>query len=362
MGVIGDTNIQLYNGEVKPIKSISEGKVTSLDFENTQQLIDQNGKTTGKESNTTKLVLDSQLFCEGDENTQVIIKPRSTRKPQWESIKNIKKGDNVGIAQELPFFGKSNLSDARLIGIMIGAGEYETSNIRLSSCSDEIISYIESVGIKTAIVRNEEDEQGNKRKILSLVSVESKLSACGINKQSKKEKTLPDDWDKLNKKDLCDLLGGIVDSDANTYVEDGRKPVMYFTCNGEDLAYQLQLAFLKIGVHSKIELRQGTSKRKQDSGRLRNPLWILWIRGKENFSYLSQDVKSIVKEKQSVLNQSKDILKNHDSKVQNNIESTDIRFEKVVEVSNSGYEKVYSINVDNYVANGIFVKDFNNNK
>lgn len=358
MGVIGDSNIQLYNGELKPIKSISEGKVISIDFDNTQQLIEQNGTTKETESNTIKLVLDSQLFCEGNETTKVIVKPRSTRIPKWEQLKNIKKGDNIGVVQELPFFGKNTLSKARLIGIMIGAGDYETSNIRLSSCDDKIISYIESQGIKTNIIRNEEDEKGNKRKIISLVDIENKLSSSGINKQSKEKKTLPKDWDKLNENSLCELLGGIIDSDANTYVEDGRKPVMYFTCNGEDLANELQFAFLKIGVHSKIELRQGTSKRKQDSGRLRNPLWIVWIRGKENFTFLSKKVKSIVEDKQSVLNKSNEVLKNHDSKIQDDIRDTDIRFEKVIEVNNSGYEKTYTINVDNYVANGIFISDF----
>ena len=91
MGVIGDSNIQLYNGELKPIKSISEGKVISIDFDNTQQLIEQNGTTKETESNTIKLVLDSQLFCEGNETTKVIVKPRSTRIPKWEQLKNIKK-------------------------------------------------------------------------------------------------------------------------------------------------------------------------------------------------------------------------------------------------------------------------------
>jgi hypothetical protein len=91
---------------------------------------------------------------------------------------------------------------------------------------------------------------------------------------------------------------------------------------------------------------------------LRNPLWIVWIRGKENFTFLSKKVKSIVEDKQSVLNKSNEVLKNHDSKIQDDIRDTDIRFEKVIEVNNSGYEKTYTINVDNYVANGIFISDF----
>ena len=70
---------------------------------------------------------------------------------------------------------------------MIGAGDYETSNIRLSSCDDKIISYIESQGIKTNVIRNEEDEKGHKRKIISLVDIENKLSSSGIiNNQKKK--------------------------------------------------------------------------------------------------------------------------------------------------------------------------------
>ena len=269
----------------------------------------------------------------------------------------VKKGDNVGIVQEFPFYGEVNNDNSRVLGIMIGSGNYESMNIRLSSCDDCILDYFKKQGFDTVIVRNEDDEQGNKRKIVAVNNIDELLSKSGIMNQSKKEKTLPTDWEKYNKKTLCNLLNGLIDSDGNVFIEDNRKPVLYFTCNGETLAQEILFAFMKFGIHGKIDMRQDTYKGKRNNGRLTKPLWIVWIRGKENFSILSEEFSSMVKEKQSILEDSKKILTKHDMKIQKNITPTDIRFEKVVEVNDGGYFETYGLSVDNYVANGIYICD-----
>lgn len=359
--VTGESLLVLSNGTYTPIEKLNDVKCVSIDFDDTQHIKDISGSIYAKEADTIEITLDSMLSVCGNEDSSVIVRPRSTRKPTWKQLKDIEQGDNVGILQELPYFGTKKQQDAKTVGIIIGGGDYSIASIPVDVEDRRVIDYVQQ-SHDVEYLNRATDEQNKTYHKFIIKDAHKLLMSCGIDNQKPKEKTLPAGWQSYDKDTLIALLEGIIESDGNLFIEENRKPVLYLTFNNEEIAHELLFAFMKLGIHGKIELRQENYKRYNEKlKRLREPLWILWIRGKENFSYLCKQFSFISEEKQKTLDDAKKVLKKHDAKIQSDIISKDFRFEKVVDISNGGYNTVYGVDAKNYIVNGIFMSDYTYN-
>lgn len=260
----------------------------------------------------------------------------------------LKIGDRVLEARKVPVFGNATLFDARLIGMLIGDGTYESS-VRYCSEDAELLAYIEKKYIFKETTRHI-TKKGNIYREGRLNGIRHLLADIGILGQTKQNKRLPAIYQQLDEENIKLLLSGLYDTDGNIYLDrDGR--ISLTQCNKEILE-QIQILWRKFGVVSTITKTLPTIRANRKD---RNPWYTLVISGRYNCLEACKILNLLVPHKATTLKAIEQYYQDHPSKKEQQYPK-DVLMYKVVAIRSIGNQEVYNLTAGlshTYLANNI---------
>lgn len=103
-----------------------------------------------------------------------------------------KVGEQVGIIDDIPFFGTKEMWEPRVVGWLIGDGSYGFNKTpRLSNCDDEINNYVLTHFDTSDDCAPRKTKDGKTYRETRVKGICPKLRELGIYGQTKKDKRLP---------------------------------------------------------------------------------------------------------------------------------------------------------------------------
>ncbi len=269
---------------------------------------------------------------------------------KWEQLQNFKVGDQVGVIEEIGIFGREEMWNPRLIGWLIGDGSYGIDKTpRLSNCEDEINEYIDS-HFNTVVEKEYQTKDSKRYRETRIKDICYKLRELGIYGQVKENKRLPDLIFNCTKNDVCELIGGLFDTDGYiSKLQNKTNHRIVLTSAYKILLDQVLFLLLKLGIHGKIRFIKPNLKNSKD----RNGYYRLEISDVKSLIQFVNNIRFFPKEKQNRLELYKESLKFKKSELSKYIHG--LRFERVVSIEDIGIQKVYNISSDEshtYIANG----------
>lgn len=230
---------------------------------------------------------------------------KSYQKVTFKRVEDMQEGDYLMLAPNVPIFGKETLNNARLIGLMIGDGNYsKNSTPTLSVGDEEIYDYVNEIGYGGAVHKEFTTKNGSTYRQVAVGDLRNQLKELGIYGQVKQNKRLPDCWDKLEKNSLAELVSGYFDADGSVqYNEKKDYTRIRLTSAVFPLLEQVKYALEKFNVYSYITKEKRSGGYKESKGYYYN---LVIDRNKEilefrkHFSFLckhKQDRLDAVKEK-----------------------------------------------------------------
>lgn len=275
----------------------------------------------------------------------------------WNNSSELKLGDNIAIIREIPIFGNIKIFDARLIGLLIGDGSY-ISSPRITSCDKEIQDYLIK-NYSTTIYTNRGLTKDNKLLLeIGIKNIRNELRQLGIYGQSKNNKRLPNDIFKASKKDVCDLIAGLFDTDGCIRIKTNHKrpntsksAELVLTSSCKELLEQVRLLLIKLGIYGTIIYNKPRLYKKSKIKDV-NGWFNLLISDKISIINFYNNIELLVQYKQAKLYEAYTIVKNKKSLRKND----NIIYEKITNIENLGLQPVYNLTADNthtYITNGI---------
>lgn len=273
-------------------------------------------------------------------------KRKSIKKVEFREANLIKIGDQLAIADEVSIFNNLKMWEPRLIGWLIGDGSYGFDKTPvLSNCESEINNYIH-FNFNTKVEKEYLTKDGKVYQETRIKEICPKLRELGIYGQTKNKKTLPLNIHSYCKEDICELIGGLFDTDG--YVsKNGR---ISFCTAYKSLAIELQLLLQKLGIHGNIIFKKPNFNNPMD----RNGYYILEISDKRSVLRFVDNIKLFPNEKQNRLNSFIDLYSNREERDASHIKG--LRFERVISIEKLGLQDVYNLTADTtntYIGNGI---------
>jgi LAGLIDADG-like domain/Intein splicing domain len=208
-----------------------------------------------------RIITDNNTVIEcSDDHPLLITRRKFTKKVNgidlkrliYQEAKDININDQIIVPSEVNIFGTHSEPDARLIGLMIGDGNYTKGSTPTLSCSEkEIFEYVEHR--VTTINKEYQISEDRFYGQLSIPSIKSKLIQSGIYGQVKFHKRLPTNIHTYNKQSVCELLAGYFDADGNIYYNKNKDIVrIVLTSVVYELLEEVKYQLLKVGIHSSI--------------------------------------------------------------------------------------------------------------
>jgi intein/homing endonuclease len=269
---------------------------------------------------------------------------------KWKEAKDFKIGDQVGVIEEVSHFGIKEMWNPRLIGWLIGDGSYGVDKTpRLSNCEDEINSYIDE-HFDTVIEKQYDTKDGKKYRETRIKNICYRLRELGIYGQVKELKRLPQIIFECKKEDVCELIGGLFDTDGyitNPVGRSGHRIIL--TSAYKELLLEVSQLLLKLGIHAKINFIKPNLKNKKD----KNGYYRLIIADKKSLISFVNTIKFYPKEKNRRALLYNESLKDRVSEISKYIHG--LRFERIIKIEEIGLKKVYNIKASDthtYIANG----------
>ena len=273
---------------------------------------------------------------------------------EWIDAGDLKRGDLVAISQDIPIFGNETIFDPYLVGLLIGDGTYGGTSPYIFNADEEITSYVETnydcVDSKTPYITKD----GRIFRGLRIRKIIAQLKQLGIQGQTGANKRLPEKIFSCTKKDCCDLLAGLFDTDGCIRVGKAygnRLPATsaLFTTVSLNLAKDVRDLLQKIGVHAAIQKKHQRNRNRKI--RDANPYYNVEIEDRDSLLNLWQNVSPRVAHKKAALNAIAEICKKKRRWYRN-----DFQYEIIESIENIGKQVVYNLTADDthtYTANGI---------
>ncbi len=270
-------------------------------------------------------------------------------------------GSRVTYADNVDIFGNISMWNPRLIGLLIGDGNYScNSTPQISSHEPDIINYIAQYNPK--IYRTKTTKKGEQHNHYGFKQIRPILKELGIYGQTKGNKTLPVNIWQYDKQSICELIGGIYDADGNVKYDSKRGVSIVLTQAHEEILKSIKTQLFKLGIHSYIvkEFRKDGYKPNTVVYRLYITDCNSVIRFKEQIKFLSvvkQSVldKAIIKPRTCLLTNRK-YIKGEKGEYFNDMLLSNFRTCRVTNVKNIGQQQVYNLNAGTthtYLANNI---------
>ena len=275
----------------------------------------------------------------------------------WHRADLCKVGDQVGVIDEIPLFGKKKMWEPRLVGWLIGDGSYGYDKTpRLANCDKNIINYVLG-NFNTAIEREYFTKEGKEYKEIRIKNICRNLRELGIYGQTKEKKRLPINIHTYDRYTLSELIGGLFDTDGYVRVDkDSRVRIILTQCQKEILL-EVQEVLLHFGVHCSIRHIKPGNREHYSNGRLiknKNGEWRLEINDIISVSKFAENIQLTVEYKQSALDLIYLFTQNHLAKHRKYVSG--IHAEKIVKIEDIGIQKIYNLTAkeqNNYIVNGI---------
>ena len=275
----------------------------------------------------------------------------------WHRADLCKVGDQVGIIDEIPYFGKKKMWEPRLIGWLIGDGTYGYDKTpRIANCDKNIIDYILG-NFDTAIEKEYTTKEGKEYKEIRIKGICKQLRELGIYGQTKDKKRLPLDIHTYDRYTLTELIGGLFDTDGYIRVDkDGRVRIILTQCQKEILL-QVQEVLLHFGIHCSVRHIKSDNREHYSNGRLiksKNGEWRLEINDITSVSKFADNIELHVDYKQSALDLIYLFAQNHLAKHRKYVSG--IHAERIIKIEDIGVQKIYNLTANeqhNYIVNGI---------
>lgn len=273
---------------------------------------------------------------------------------EWLDAGELKLGDLVAISQDIPTFGSETIFDPYLVGLLIGDGTYGGTAPAIFNADEEITSYVENnydcVDARKSYITSD----GRVFKALRIRKIITKLRELGIQGQTGVNKRLPEKIFSCTKKDCCELLAGLFDTDGcirvgKSYGNRLPSTSALFTTVSLNLARDVRDLLQKIGVHAAIQKK---SQRNRDR-KIRDvsDYYNVEIIDRNSLLNLWENVKPRVAHKKAALDAIAEICKKKKRWYRN-----DFEYETVTSIEDIGKRIVYNLSAANthtYVANGI---------
>ena len=266
---------------------------------------------------------------------------------------DIKIGNKIAVIDNVSLFGNKSLWQPRLVGWLIGDGSYAfNSTPRLSNCEVEINDWIKNnTDFKVSISRLTKD--GKLYEETYIKGITKNLRELGIFAQTKLNKRLPIDTHKYCKSSICELLGGLFDTDGYVNLRFNKKrntPIAEISISQAslELLEEIRLLLQKLGIHGRIRTRLPRKNNPKD----KNKWYEFTIADKRSLLNFIDNISLYPKEKQRRLN----LIKEHYKNIKASVDHPGIRWEKIIEIENIGLQNIYNLTADNtntYLANGI---------
>lgn len=275
----------------------------------------------------------------------------------WHRADLCKVGDQVGIIDEIPYFGKKKMWEPRLIGWLIGDGSYGYDKTpRIANCDKNIINYVLG-NFDTAIEKEYTTKEGKEYKEIRIKGICKQLRELGIYGQTKDKKRLPLDIHTYDRYTLTELIGGLFDTDGYIRVDkDGRVRIILTQCQKEILL-QVQEVLLHFGIHCSVRHIKSDNREHYSNGRLiksKNGEWRLEINDITSVSKFADNIELHVDYKQSALDLIYLFAQNHLAKYHKYVSG--IHAERIIKIEDIGVQKIYNLTANeqnNYIVNGI---------
>jgi intein/homing endonuclease len=272
--------------------------------------------------------------------------------------KNIKIGDQIAVIEEVPIYGDKKMWEPRFTGWLIGDGSYGFDKTPvLSNCDNEINNYVLK-RFDCLIERSHFTKDLKVYQDTRIKNICGELRNLGIYGQTKTHKRLPILIHSYRKNDICELLGGLFDTDGSVNAKKGGYKIV-LVASGFELLSEVQFLLQKLGIHCNIH----KAKASPNSGKGGiNGCYRLCICDKRSIIKFSNEISFKIKYKQDNLDRITYWL-NHKSPVIRKGKETIIRkgvkglrFERVVSAEPIGLKQIYNLSAgitNTYIANGI---------
>ena len=304
-------------------------------------------KITLNDGTTLSCSKDHPIFI------QKLHSPRNSKHYYGEVFKfagDLKIGDRVIEAREVPVFGNDALFDARLVGMLIGDGTYGLHNsVKYCSEDKELLEYVCKYNWKPCA--SHITKKGNIYKEGRIVGLVPSLRKIGIYGQTKTNKRLPVNYQLLDRENTIKLLSGLYDTDGSVCLSE-KNGYIYLTQSNAEILKQVQILWRKFGVVGTITKTNPTIR---EGRKDKNPWYTLTISGRYNAVKAAETLQLLVANKRENLKKIINYYTNNPSKKERNYPK-DIIVSTVREVEDLGEQTVYNLTAGlshTYLANNI---------
>jgi len=284
----------------------------------------------------------------------------------YSEAKNLKKGDYLLTISEVPIFGKLDVEDAYLYGLMIGDGYFKGRSI---SIDDHNIREFITNKYETSVRKQFTTKSGDLYSDLYIKNAKDIINKSTLNGATKENKRLPNNIHDYNRNSLALIIAGIFDSDGNVSNNKKKGTRICLTNISLDLLEGVKNYLVKFGIHSAIYKEKRNTTPQIDYKGQKEYIFRLYIfkdldieKFIENIPIKhSKKIQELLKYKKGNRNfRTAKILFRHtgeceDEKyLQNDSILEGYRFETIRTVECIGKKNVYNLNASgshNYIAN-----------
>lgn len=353
--VCAGTMVYNERGQRLPIEKFVDTETKIIGYDGSDSFADtiswKQNKTGKKECFRITTNSGRTLECSFDH--PILAKPRDTRKLEYINTEKLSVGTQIAIIDKVDLFGNEYMINPRLVGMLIGDGNYtKDTTVSFSNADKELWSFIENTHKVTYSKNSHITKDGRLYKEGTIPGLCDELRKLGIYGQVSKSKRLPDNIDQYRREDILELIGGLFDTDGTICVRDGRRGSISITAVGLPLIQDVFFLLDKLGIHGRIDFVKPNIL--GYAGLNAKGAWKYTINEKISIERFCREIKLLVPAKQAKLNKLVAIFSNRKAKRQKNIEG--LYFERVTSIQPLGVQTIYNLSAEthqNYVSNGI---------
>lgn len=297
------------------------------------------------------------LYAPKGRADRITINGKRVRVKQWQfkPAEKLEIGDNIGIVNEIPIWGNSQMWNPYLVGMLIGDGTYgKDHGVRLFSADSDTWKYIEENNLGVQI-KVDDDRYSKEFRAYRICDGVKHLRDLGIYEQTKENKRLPKDIHIYDKESVCKLIAGLIDTDGCVYVNKEKKDYkIIFYQKNKSLINQLREQLLKLGIHSSVQISKERTSVIKDRLIHSSPIYKLVIRDSLSLISFYNNIHLNIKYKQEHLDEIYRYCTSIHTKDNRLISGA--KADKVVSITPIGSKLVYNLQADDdhtYIVNGI---------
>lgn len=245
------------------------------------------------------------IECSNDHPLLSFLKKTSYNKKQatFKKAEDLRVGDKLLTPTSFDFFGNKNIKDARLLGLLIGDGNYTKNQIPQLAVGDiEIGNYIKKrYDCKT--YKTKIKLSGGVYESIGIKGIKNLLIDSGIYGQVKKQKRLPKNINEYNEKSIRELISGYYDADGNVKFDKNKNCVVVVLSSiVEELLIEVKMQLFKLGIDSSICKEKRNIKLNDNYKGQQNHIYRLYINKQEDVLLFSEKISFLCLKKQETLN------------------------------------------------------------